>query len=106
MADKTLKTIIQVRRDTTANWETHKTYVPKAGEPCLDTDTGLVKWGDGSTDYEHLKTSGAGTAEHYEGERQESEDDNTCIERVLAGTEPRLWTATITPGTYILRKTL
>ena len=35
-----------------------------------------------------MKTSGAGTAEHYEGERQESEDDNTCIERVLAGTEP------------------
>lgn len=38
MAEKTLKTVIQVRRDTTENWITNKDTVPKAGEPCLDTD--------------------------------------------------------------------
>lgn len=55
---RTLKTIIQVRRDTTANWLLHKDCIPADGEPCLDTDTGLVKYGDGVTTYEHLRVSG------------------------------------------------
>ena len=55
---RTLKTIIQVRRDTTANWLLHKDFIPADGEPCLDTDTGLVKYGDGVTTYEHLRVSG------------------------------------------------
>ena len=41
MADKTLNTIIQVRRDTSENWETKKDVVPAAGEPCFETDTGI-----------------------------------------------------------------
>ena len=47
MATKTLKTVIQLRHDTTANWETNKNFVPMAGEPCLDTDKGTIKYGDG-----------------------------------------------------------
>lgn len=55
---KTLKTVFQVRRDTTANWELKKDFVPAAGEPCLDLDTGLVKYGNGVDTYENLPSSG------------------------------------------------
>lgn len=82
MADKVLKTIIQIRRDTTANWVANKDFVPHPGEPCLDTDTGIVKYGDGKTTYENLKESGA-SATHYEGVKTGSETDNEVISRVL-----------------------
>lgn len=82
MADKVLKTTIQIRRDTTANWTTNKDVIPAAGEPCLDIDTGIVKYGDGKTTYENLKESGA-SATHYEGVKTGSETDNKVISRVL-----------------------
>lgn len=82
MADKVLKTTIQIRRDTTANWTTNKDVIPAAGEPCLDIDTGIVKYGDGKTTYENLKESGA-SATHYEGVKTGSETDNEVISRVL-----------------------
>lgn len=44
MAEKLFKTRIQVRRDTTANWLLNKDVIPAEGEPCLDLDTGLVKF--------------------------------------------------------------
>ena len=72
MADKVLKTVIQVRRDTAANWELNKATVPAAGEPCFETDTGVLKMGDGVTAYESLPAIGAGAASsatHYEGVR-------------------------------------
>ena len=37
---------IQFRRDTAASW-TAANPVPASGEPCLETDTGKVKYGDG-----------------------------------------------------------
>lgn len=82
MADKVLKTTIQIRRDTTANWTANKDVIPAAGEPCLDIDTGIVKYGDGKTTYENLKESGA-SATHYEGVKTGSETDNEVISRVL-----------------------
>ena len=54
MATKVIKTIIQFRRDTAANWELKKTVVPAAGEPCYDLDNKILKIGDGVTTYEHL----------------------------------------------------
>lgn len=54
---KLLKTVFQVRRDTTANWAANKDYVPASGEPCLDLDTGLVKYGNGTDTYENLPIS-------------------------------------------------
>lgn len=54
MAEKKLFTTIQVRRATTSEWEQHKSYVPKAGEPCLDLITGKVVYGDGTSTYEAL----------------------------------------------------
>lgn len=54
---KLLKTVFQVRRDSTANWLANKNFVPAAGEPCLDLDTGLVKYGNGTDSYEDLPVS-------------------------------------------------
>lgn len=91
MADKVLKTVIQVRRDTAANWELNKATVPAAGEPCFETDTGVLKMGDGVTTYESLPAIGAGAASsatHYEGVREGEETDDAVIERVLDGASP------------------
>lgn len=78
----TIKTIIQVRRDTTENWLANKDTIPAAGEPCLDLDTGVVKWGDGVTTYENLKASGS-QASHFEGERTGEETNEDVVARVL-----------------------
>ena len=86
MADKTLQTTIQVRRDTTANWTANKDVVPQAGEPCMDLDTGIVKWGDGKRTYEQLPESGS-RATHYEGVKSGDETDQTVIDRVLAAAQ-------------------
>lgn len=83
MATKTIIGTIQARRDTSANWETHKTVIPAAGEPCLDLDTGAVKWGNGVDTYEDLPVSGGAAASHYEGIKQEGESDTDVIARVL-----------------------
>lgn len=59
-------TKIQVRRDTAANWAA-KNPVPAQGEPCYETDTRKLKFGDGSTKYNNLSyiegggSSGGGT---------------------------------------------
>lgn len=44
---------IQIRRDTAANWTTGNP-TPEQGEWCLETDTGKVKIGDGSTAWTSL----------------------------------------------------
>lgn len=46
-------TKIQVRRDTAANWAA-KNPVPAQGEPCYETDTRKLKFGDGSNTYVNL----------------------------------------------------
>ena len=84
MSEMTLKTVIQVRRDTTANWELNKNVIPEAGEPCMDLDTGIVKWGNGVDTYENLPESGS-TSSHYEGVVQNTESDTDAISRVLTG---------------------
>lgn len=83
---KTMKTTIQLRRDTTANWMVNKDTVPAEGEPCYDLELGTLKIGDGTTTYENLPEisgSGALTA-HYEGVRGDGETDAEVITRVLA----------------------
>ena len=44
---------IQIRKDTAGNW-TSNNPTPAAGEWCLETDTGKVKIGDGSTAWTSL----------------------------------------------------
>lgn len=54
-----VKMKIQFRRDYAANWEVVKdTVVPAAGEPCFETDTGVLKIGDGVKTYGELKAIG------------------------------------------------
>lgn len=91
MAEIMMTTRIQVRRDTAANWVVNKDVIPAAGEPCMETDTGVVKFGDGVTTYENLPAIGANagsTATHYEGTREGDETDTEVIERVLSGASP------------------
>lgn len=87
MAETVLKTIIQVRRDTAANWETNKAFIPNAGEPCMNLDTGVVVYGNGVDTYEALvaayEANKAVMANHYEGVKQDGESDNDVIDRVL-----------------------
>lgn len=78
-----MKTQIQVRRDTTANWLANKDVVPAAGEPCFDLKLGTLKIGDGVTTYENLKAISGASAAHYEGVKAAGESDNDVITRVL-----------------------
>lgn len=55
---KTIKTVWQIRRDTTANWLLNKDTIPAAGEPCYDLELKTLKIGDGSTTYENLPVIG------------------------------------------------
>lgn len=86
---KVIKTVIQLRRDTAANWELNKTVIPAEGEPCFEIDTGVLKIGNGITAYGDLPAiqGGAGGigAAHYEGEKLSTDaDDQAVIDRVLA----------------------
>lgn len=49
MANVTVKTRIFNKHDTTANWNTRSTFVPKAGEIIIYTDIHKVKVGDGTS---------------------------------------------------------
>lgn len=53
-----IKTRIQFRRATTADWLLNKDVVPAAGEPCFDLDLKTLKIGDGTTTYENLPVIG------------------------------------------------
>lgn len=58
MSKKVVKTVIQLRRDTTENWLLNKDITPAAGEPCYDVDLKTLKIGDGKTTYENLPVLG------------------------------------------------
>ncbi len=44
---------IQLRRDTSSNWSTINPVLSE-GEPAFETDTGKLKFGDGSTNFNSL----------------------------------------------------
>lgn len=48
-----MATRIQIRRDTSANWEANNPVLA-LGEPGLETDTFIIKYGDGSTAWNSL----------------------------------------------------
>ena len=52
---QTIKMVIQLRRDTFANWEQYGYIVPAAGEPCFVTDKNILKIGDGVTQFKDLE---------------------------------------------------
>ena len=57
-----MATKIQVRRDTAANWRSANPVLSQ-GEPALELDTGVVKYGDGVTAWNDLGPSGGGNTE-------------------------------------------
>jgi len=56
-----MTTRIKLRRDTAANW-TQTNPVLAAGEPGLETDTGKVKYGNGTSTWSQLSYGGGGAA--------------------------------------------
>ena len=52
-----MTTRIKLRRDTAANW-TQTNPVLAAGEPGLETDTGKVKYGNGTSTWSQLSYGG------------------------------------------------
>lgn len=54
-----MATQIKVRRDTAANWASANP-IPAPGEPCYETDTGILKFGDGTTNYNSLSSISSG----------------------------------------------
>lgn len=55
---KVIKTVIQFRRSTAAEWLANKDVVPAAGEPCFVIDENVLKIGDGETTFENLPAIG------------------------------------------------
>ena len=55
MATQTVKMVIQLRRDTAANWEQYKHLIPADGEPCFVVDKNILKIGDGVTSFGDLE---------------------------------------------------
>jgi len=54
MATNTVKVTLQIRHDSALDWRT-RNPVLAAGEYGLETDTFLIKVGDGVTDWVHLR---------------------------------------------------
>ena len=64
MSTKIIKTIIQLRRATTTEWDAYKNEIPAVGEPCFDITKNTLKIGNGVDTYENLNTiGGAGRVE-------------------------------------------
>ena len=55
---KLIKTVIQFRIDSAANWLTNKDVIPAVGEPCFVIDENILKIGDGETTFENLPAIG------------------------------------------------
>ena len=88
------------RKDESANW-TAKNPILLAGEPGYETDTGLLKRGDGVSNWLDLDyINDASTAAHYEGTAQEGESDTDVIDRVMTGKTPK------TDDIFIVKRTI
>lgn len=91
MAEKLINTIIQVRRDTQANWTAVASeFIPKEGEPCLTldgADKGKVKYGDGVTTWGALEYSGGDipVTQVFQVTANTDETDDAAITRITAG---------------------
>lgn len=81
MAEKVIKTVIQLRRGTEAKWaEIGGAFVPKAGEPCLTLDgenAGRVKYGDGTKNWSELPYSGGSDVVEVDSSIVKFDDDFT-----------------------------
>ena len=91
MAEKTIRTIIQLRRDTEANWlAVADTFVPRAGEPCVTLDgdhKGQIKMGDGTSTWGQLEYIGEGTNVAVDGKALINVDGTLSIDGFADATE-------------------
>ena len=89
MATTTLNTKILLRNDEIADWQSSD-LVQERGEPGVAFDengNAVMKIGDGEHTWEQLPSNGV--SNHYEGTRQEGENDNAVFTRVLGSTVPQ-----------------
>lgn len=84
MAETTLKTRIQLRSDTLANWEAVKTQIPLKGESCYETDTHKLKIGDGVTTWENLPYCSGTEIEHYPLTATAAQTDEQALATITA----------------------
>ena len=82
MADNILKTRIQLRNDTAANWTTHNPVL-LAGEVGIERDTNKFKIGDGVKTWSALPYAGAQIKIEGEGEVITGAELNSAGELVL-----------------------
>ena len=82
MADNILKTRIQLRNDTAANWTTHNPVL-LAGEVGIERDTNKFKIGDGAKTWSALPYAGAQIKIQGEGEVITGAELNSAGELVL-----------------------
>lgn len=86
MADKTLKTRIQLRHDPAATWE-EKNPKLLTGEMGVETDTGKIKIGDGTNLWNALPYSGGDEAKNFDVVPNNGEEDVAAITRVVGDAE-------------------
>ena len=86
-----IKTIIQLRNDTSANWETNKTKILKDGEVGIEFQEGgkaKLKIGHGDKSWSDLDYFASSNPSNvYQVELAENESDMDGIERVVGGAE-------------------
>lgn len=88
------KMLIQIRRDTAANW-TSADPILAAGEPGFETDTGKVKFGDGSTHWTSLAyiSGGGGGGASPLTTKGDVWGFDTVDDRIPVGTDGQVLTA-------------
>ena len=90
---KTIKTVFQFRRATTAEWLLNKDIKPAAGEPCFDVELNTLRIGNGIDTYENLVPIGEEKFEIAADGKSIVLEDNTFklfgIEAAEVGAQPR-----------------
>jgi hypothetical protein len=76
--------IIQLRRDTAANW-TRVNPILEDGEPGLEIDTNYIKYGDGNTTWANLAYSSTGSVSFDYSTVQEGSDGPNDITSITGG---------------------
>lgn len=91
--NKVVKTVFQLRRATTAEWELNKHIIPASGEPCFDLNLNTLKIGNGVNTYAELKPIGGESFEISADGKSIVLDDNVLklfgFDAAEVGAQPR-----------------
>lgn len=108
---------IKTRRGASAEWVAAGDPVLDSGEPGLETDTGAIKYGDGTSKFSELvnvrkqfqnvvtvaKTGKKGYADFICSDSQWSGSDAECIQAAITNSADELW---FMPGSYTMSANL